>query len=132
MMLNRFAKYLLLGVPLLACDSEPTFDPPPEAYAESHVMIEGAASPQTIAAVDSTFFGSTLPLLGRRYIAQEFSANSRPVAILSHTFWSNHFNSRPDVIGSELEVDGILRRIVGIMPQGVDVPPGVALWIPRQ
>jgi len=62
----------------------------------------------------------------------EFGASSQPVAILSHAFWPDHFDSGPDVTGSEIEVDGIPRRIVGIMPQGVDVPPGVALWIPRE
>ena len=129
-MSSRIAGYLLVGVSLTACVSEPAFNPPPEAYAASQAMIDGSASPQTIAAVDSTFFGSNLPLLGRKYIAREFDGNGQPVAILSHSFWSDHFNSRPDVIGSELEVDGILRLVVGVMPRGVDVPQGVALWIP--
>lgn len=131
-MSNRFAMCLLVGAPLFACSGEPAFNPPPETYVESRVTIDGAASPRTIAAVDSTFFGLNRPLLGRSYIAEEFGADSRPVAILSHAFWEDNFDSRPDIIGSELEVDGILRTVVGIMPEGVDVPPGVALWIPRR
>jgi hypothetical protein len=40
------------------------------------------------------------------------------------------FDGRPEVIGSTLEVEGVSRTVIGIMPQGVDVPDDVVLWIP--
>jgi len=130
-MLSRVAKYLFIGVPLLACGREAAFSPPPSAYSESKVVIEGEASEQTIARIDSTFFGRNLPELGRKYIPQDYGPDASPSAILSHAFWSERFNSRPEIIGSELEIDGVVRRIVGVMPRGIDVPQGVALWVPR-
>jgi len=84
---------------------------------------------QTIARVDSTFFGIVMPMLGRRFLPQEHEEGSA-VVILSNPFWMEQLGGYPEVIGSELEVGGQVRQVVGIMPPGVDVPPGVALWIP--
>lgn len=130
-MLKRAVVHTAILLTASACGNPAEFSPPPETYSESQAMIEGVAGQRTIATIDSTFFGRNLPLLGRQFIASEYSSGS-PVAILSNGFWTEHFQGRPDVIGSELEVGGVVRQIVGVMPQGVDVPPDVTLWIPRE
>lgn len=130
-MWNRTVMGAGLALFLTACESGPAFSPAPESYITSRVMIEGVAEERTIASVDSTFFGRNRPLLGRDFVSQEYGEDS-PVAILSHGFWVEELGEQPQVIGSSLEVEGVVRTIVGIMPGGVDVPPGVALWIPRQ
>lgn len=130
-MRNRIVMYVGVALILTACDSGPAFSPAPGSYNASRVTIEGVAEERTIASVDSTFFGRNRPLLGRDFISQEYGGD-RPVAILSHAFWVEELGEQPEVIGSSLEVKGVVRTIVGIMPGGVDVPPGVALWIPRE
>ena len=112
-----------------ACASSSEFNPPPATYSETQTLIDGMAAEQTIAAIDSTFFGRNQPMLGRRFTAEDYSTGA--VAILSSDFWREHFEERPDVVGTELEVGGVVRRIVGVMPQGINVPPNVALWIPK-
>lgn len=112
-----------------ACGGSPDFSPPPETYTASRAAVEGVEAQLTIARVDSTFFGIVMPMLGRRFLPREHEEGSA-VVILSNPFWLDHLGGRPDVIGSELEVGGRVRRIVGIMPAGVDAPAGVALWIP--
>lgn len=117
---------------LASCESpSPGFSPGPESYSESQVMIEGVADERTIASVDSTFFSLNQPMLGRDFVSQEYGSEAA-VAILSYGFWVEHSGERPDVIGSHLEIGGEVRTVVGIMPQGVDVPEDVALWIPRE
>jgi hypothetical protein len=112
-----------------ACADPPGFSPAPESYRASAVSIDGVTGERTIARVDSTFFGRNLPMLGRVFISQDYE-NANPVAILSHHFWMERFDGRPEVIGSTLEVAGVSRTVIGIMPQGVDVPDDVVLWIP--
>jgi hypothetical protein len=119
-----------VAVVVAACGGTAQFSPDPGTYTESSAAIEGVEGQRAIASIDSTFFGRNMPMLGRMFSAQEHAAGS-PVAILSNTFWMERFGGRPDVIGSEIEVGGEVRRIVGVMPGGVDVPSGVALWIPR-
>jgi hypothetical protein len=112
-----------------ACAAEPpAFDPPPETYSESEVVVDGVS--RTVASVDSTFFGRDRPMLGRLFVATDFGAD-RPVTIISDTFWMEHLGGRPEVIGTTIDVGGVARTIVGVMPRGVDVPEGVVLWIPR-
>lgn len=115
------------------CESPPPpFQPPADSYEASTAPIDGIADPATIARVDSTFFGDYQPMLGRRMVRQEFGGEGSPVAILSHPFWTEHMDERPDAIGETLEVGGQARTIVGVMPPGLDVPEGVDLWIPRE
>lgn len=71
-------------------------------------------------------------MLGRRMVLEEFAGEGLPVAILSHVFWTDRMDERPDAIGRTIHVDGQARTIVDVMPPGLDVPEGVALWIPRE
>lgn len=132
MVSERLMRWAAVAVILSACEEATEFSPAPESYREARVVIEGRRrrEERTIARVDSTFFGRNRPLLGRDFIARDYGRES-PAAILSHAFWVEEFGGRPEVIGSRLEVGGVERTIVGVMPQGVDVPPDVALWIPR-
>lgn len=131
-MLKRVTTCVGMVLILASCGSpSPGFSPGPESYSESQVMIEGVAEERTIASVDSTFFGRNQPMLGRGFTSREYGAEAA-VAILSHGFWVEQFGERPDVIGSQLEVGGEVRTVVGIMPRGVNVPEDVALWIPRE
>lgn len=129
-MWHRIIRYTAVVLLLTACDGAPAFSPAPGSYSEGRETIEGVAEERTIARVDSTFFGSNQPLLGRGFLSQDYGGPS-PVAILSQAFWVEHFGERPEIIGSQLDVGGVERTIVGIMPPGIDVPPDVAVWIPR-
>jgi hypothetical protein len=114
-----------------ACADSGRFEAAAGTYGERSVQIEGETSPRVAADVDSTFFGGTQPLLGRLFGHAEYDS-ATPVAVISHAFWTERFDARPDVIGSEVQVDGVLHTIVGVMPQYVDVPENVVLWTPRR
>ena len=126
---------LSTALALAACSSSASeqFTAAQESFTVRDVTIEGEESPRTAASVDTSFFGITQPLLGRRFADQEFSdSSSTAVALISHAFWSTHFASRPTVIGTPLRIDGVPHIIVGVMPESVDVPVGVSIWLPRR
>src|SRR5438477_10242182 len=60
--------------------------------------------------------GVSLPM-GRSFTEEE-SINQRNVAILTNAFWRQRFNSDPNVVGREVRVNGIPRKIVGVLPPG--------------
>src|SRR2546423_2652474 len=60
--------------------------------------------------------GVSLPI-GRSFTEEE-SITQRNVAILTNAFWRQRFNSDPNVVGREVRVNGIPRKIVGVLPLG--------------
>src|SRR5437764_5800642 len=60
--------------------------------------------------------GVSLPI-GRSFTEEE-SITQRNVAILTNAFWRQRFNSDPNVVGREVRVNGIPRKIVGVLPPG--------------
>ena len=52
------------------------------------------------------------------------------VAVLSHELWQTAFGGRP-LIGETIEVDGLRREVIGIMPPGADVMDNrTEIWLP--
>jgi hypothetical protein len=130
--MQRFLGLSILVAALASCKEEVRFTAPAESFTQQTARIEGQASERIVARVDSTFFSSSMvkPLLGRSIMPPEYSQGV-PVAILSHAFWSEGFQQNPAVIGSRLTVDDVPVTVIGVMPDGVDFPKGVVLWLPR-
>ena len=62
------------------------------------------------------------PTLGDFFSAQDAIAGQDNDIILSYGYWRQHYGGAPDVIGRTLRVDGVSRRIIGVMPVGVHFP----------
>ena len=72
------------------------------------------------------------PLLGRTFLPAENSAGNDRVVVLSHRLWQGSFGAAPGIVGRKLRINGAAHEVVGIMPQGFQVPPRspAALWTP--
>ena len=71
------------------------------------------------------------PALGRTFLPQEELPNQEPVVILSHGLWRRVFGSDAEALDQILELDGVRRRVVGIMPAGFGYPgPSAGAWVP--
>ncbi len=71
------------------------------------------------------------PALGRTFVDEEGRPGGEPPVILSHGLWQRRFGGDPQVIGKDLKVDGVVRRVVGVMPESFHFPTGeVELWVP--
>ncbi len=44
------------------------------------------------------------------------------MVVLSYGYWQQRFGQNPNVIGQTVRIDGISRRIIGVMPAGVRFP----------
>lgn len=62
------------------------------------------------------------PVLGRFFLPQDAMGSHDPVVVLSYGYWREHFAASADVVGQTLRVDGIPRRVIGVMPAGVRFP----------
>lgn len=131
-MTRRSTAFLTLLL-ALACERPAgPFQPPPGSYEASTTQVEHLSEPATIARIGPAFFGDHQPLLGRRFVAGDFGRGAAPVAIVSHPYWTEQLEERPDAIGRTIDVDGRARTLVGVMPAGLEVPEGVVLWVPGE
>jgi predicted permease len=70
-------------------------------------------------------------LYGRTFEAAETQPNGPFVTILSYELWKSAFGGHPGAVGSQVEVNGIRRTVVGIMPPHFDVADQrVEVWNP--
>lgn len=108
--------------------------PPEDTYTAVTFQYahDGQTTPLAGARVTSSFFGSTplAPLLGRRFADEDFANAERPVAVVSHAFWQDDLGGEPGTIGRSIDLDGRGVIVIGVMPQGFDVPPGARVWVP--
>ena len=83
--------------------------------------------------------GSALRL-GRDFTPEEDRDGGAPVVILGDGLWQNRYGGDPDVLGKSIELDGVVRRVVGVAPRGfalptdftVDATEPSQLYIPAQ
>jgi predicted permease len=98
------------------------------------VAINGGSPAQIVPAarITSNFFDvlGLRPVQGRNFTAEEGLDNAANVAIVSDDFWRSTLNSRQDVLGSTIAIDGTSRTIIGVMPKAFRHPYRADLWLP--
>jgi predicted permease len=62
------------------------------------------------------------PALGDFFSADDAIAGQDHDVVLSDGYWRQHFGGSPSALGRSLRIDGVSRRIVGVMPAGVHFP----------
>jgi predicted permease len=71
------------------------------------------------------------PLLGRSFSTEEDLPNGPAVVMISEGLWRSRFGADPNVVGRTLDVSGVTREIVGVMPQKFYFPTAdTELWLP--
>lgn len=89
----------------------------------SPVTVVGAGEPETVQSVEVTheilaMLGAQ-PIVGRGFTGTDDRPGSEPTAIVSHAYWQRRFSGGP-AVGRTLTVDGVPRRVVGVLPQDFD------------
>ena len=71
------------------------------------------------------------PELGRVFRPGEDRPGEDQVVILSHGLWQSRFGGAPGAIGRSIQLDGVNREIVGVMPASFQLPSDATeLWVP--
>ena len=109
-------------------------------YREGDVSVAepgSAAEPQrlTSAGVSATLLQvlQVAPLIGQTISEDDDRPGAAPVMLIHESVWRTRFGADPGVIGRTLDVDGITRRIIGVMPARFQFPNAATrVWIPLQ
>ncbi len=106
------------------------------AYAEGHefnltrigepVRLTGAA----VSAELLSILG-TQPELGRTFHPGEDAVGGDSYVVLSHALWEQRFGRDPAIIGRSIELEGVSRQVLGVMPADFHFPSAkTQLWVP--
>ncbi|HVR97762.1 MAG TPA: ABC transporter permease [Thermoanaerobaculia bacterium] len=103
-------------------------------YIPVDVNLTGGDEPERVEAVfasDELLRLLGVPaVLGRVYERRDDEPGAPPVALLSYGLWRRSFGADRAVIGRDIQVNGMPRTIVGVMPPGFDYPEKADLWMP--
>ena len=72
------------------------------------------------------------PIMGRTFTAEDFRLGSELVIMLGHGVWQTRYGGDPAIVGRTITMGGLPFTVIGVMPQGMDFPPNVELWVPLQ
>jgi putative ABC transport system permease protein len=104
------------------------------AYTGAGFTLTGAGDPAQVrgAVVTANFFDTlgVAPAFGRGFTPEQWTVGGADVALLGHGLWQSRFGSDPIVIGRTISLNGIARRVVGVMPHGFAHPEDAEVWVP--
>jgi putative ABC transport system permease protein len=105
------------------------------AYTVGAVNLSAGDRPERItsATVSASLFDAlgVAAFRGRGLRPEDNLPNTERVAVLSHELWRRNFGGDESVLGKTIEVQGVNRTIVGIMPPGFDIHDARAeIWLP--
>lgn len=73
----------------------------------------------------------TLPALGRPFNREEEMPGADRVVVISHRLSAVEYGDAAQALGSDLRIEGIAHRVIGVMPPGFIFPDDrTDLWIP--
>ena len=103
-------------------------------WAHTSTSVTGVQEPEQIHGMmvtEGTFRALRVqPTLGRRFTAEDDSPGTPQTVILSHQYWETRFGADPGILGTTLDVAGVSREIIGVMPPGfrfLDYAPSLYL-----
>src|SRR5438552_1709975 len=105
-------------------------------YAEGHEFnLTGLGEPVRLAGtyVSAELFSvlGARPERGRTFYPGEDAAGQDNYVILSHALWQQRFAGDSAIVGRSIELEGVSRQVVGVMPESFRFPsPKTQLWIP--
>ena len=70
------------------------------------------------------------PKLGRDFTPEEDTPGGPKVAIISDELWRTRYHGDFRVVGQRIEVGGVPREIVGVLPPGIDHPHACQVYVP--
>lgn len=99
-------------------------------------LTEGTGEPEQVTGLHAS--ANFLPLLGltpargRSFTEDEDREGAPDVVMISHQLWQNRFNGDADILGRVIQIDGVARVVVGILPVRMPVPFNTtAILVPR-
>ncbi len=95
-------------------------------YLSRRVNLTGGDRPERVPALFVTHEVletlDVVPALGRLVMEGDNRPGAPPVAVLDHALWQGRYGADPAILGRTIDVDGVTREIVGVLPADFRFP----------
>jgi putative ABC transport system permease protein len=96
--------------------------------------LSGIDNPEQVAGFRVTAdwfdtFGVT-PVLGREFVSDEETLGNHRHAVLGHALWMRLYGGDPTIVGQTIRLDGEPYDVIGVAPEGFNIPLGTQVWAP--
>ena len=93
---------------------------------------DGTVEPMSVGLITprSFQFLPAVPMLGRALIAADGEPGAEPVVVLSESAWRRRFGASPSIIGQPIQLSGVTRTVVGVLPDTFKFPADGEIWVP--
>jgi putative ABC transport system permease protein len=99
-------------------------------------VATGSGEPERLrgAVTSSTFFDvlGVAPALGRAFTRQDAEPGKATTVILSYALWQRRFAGNPEVINTQVRLNGSPYTVVGVMRAEVNFPQDAEFWVPSE
>src|SRR5258705_9364257 len=68
--------------------------------------------------------------IGRVFTNEEDKPGGPPVVVLSYGLWQRRFGGQPGILNQALTFNAKSYTVIGVMPQGFQIPSRVEMWVP--
>ncbi|MEM9292286.1 MAG: ABC transporter permease [Acidobacteriota bacterium] len=84
------------------------------------------------ARVSAGFFDTlgSPPVIGRGFLAEEEEPGAPAVTVLSHALWQRRFAGDPEVVGTQIPLNGTPTTVVGVLAPQVAFPQRTEIYVP--
>ena len=101
---------------------------------EEHNLVaaETAPEPVPVAEISASAFAitGTPALLGRYLLPADEPESAPPVVLIGYDAWQVRFGGDRDIVGRTVNLGGVPRTVVGVMPDGYRFPYDHQFWVP--
>ncbi len=98
--------------------------------ADAAVKAGSSAEYVHVARVSQQFFQvlAVAPVIGRLFSAEEQKSGDSNSALISYSYWQNHFGQNSHALGQAVHVGGDVLTVVGVLPEGFHFPDKSNIW----
>ena len=75
-------------------------------------------------------FLPAVPISGRLLTPADGESGAEPVVLLRESLWRRRFDANPSLVGRAIQLSGVTRTVVGVLPDTFKFPSAGELWVP--
>jgi putative ABC transport system permease protein len=70
------------------------------------------------------------PILGRGFRDADDRPGAEPVMLIGRRLWQERYGGAADIVGQAVRVNGVMRTVIGVMPEDFGFPIREVAWLP--
>ena len=75
-------------------------------------------------------FLPAVPMIGRVLTVEDGAPGAAPVVLVRESLWRRRFGGSPSIVGESIQLSGLTRTVVGVLPDTFKFPSSGEIWVP--